>query len=256
MRIQIRDLHLSYEVRVIGETSWLRQLFRADYRMKPVLKGLSLEVADRGVVSILGKNGSGKTTLIKTMAGLLRPTQGEVRILGHEPWRHEAKFLSRIGAVFGQKRMLWPELSLSENFNLLGAIYRVPEGEVRKRVADLTELFNLGSISNRPVKTLSLGESMRAEVACSLLHRPNVLFLDEPTVGMDIKSQNKMRLALKEYVANHDCLVILTSHNTQDIVSLSNQILLLNDGRLEEMNDITGDTRTRIEKIEMRLVNS
>lgn len=256
MRIQTRDLHLSYEVRIIGESSWLRQLFRADYRLKPVLKGLSLEVAGPGVVSILGKNGSGKTTLIKILAGLLRPTQGEVRVLGHEPWRHETKFLSRIGAVFGQKRMLWPELSLVENFSLLGAIYRVPEFEVEKRVSELTELFNLGNISNRPVKTLSLGESMRAEVACALLHRPHVLFLDEPTVGMDLESQNKMRLALKEYVSSHDCLVILTSHNTLDIVSLSDRILLLNDGRLEEMNDITGDMRTRIEKIEMKLVNS
>lgn len=254
--VKISNLRLDYEVRVIGEKKWYRSLFSADYRMKPVLTGVDLVIAKPKIIAILGRNGSGKTTLIKTMCGLLKPTAGSMDVLGFQPHRHESDFLSKIGAVFGQKRMLWPELSIKENFELLGAIYKIPVDTLKERSNELIALFNLEKFNNRPAKSLSLGEGMRAEVAASLLHQPSVLFLDEPTVGMDLESQIMMRRAIKKYTEATPFTVFLTSHNTQDIADLADEIYIIEGGKLESLAVDHTDSLSKIASIEKRLLTS
>ncbi len=236
MMIEVDGLQLDYEVRVLDPgASWFRNLFWGRFERHSVLKNTELKVSGRGITAILGKNGAGKTTLMKILSGILTPTAGRVRVLGCEPSRREAGFLGRVGAVFGQKKMLWPELSLQENMAVTRAVYGIEGSAARAKAQDLIRLFRLEALCDRPVKSLSLGESMKAEMANTLLHGPSVLFLDEPTIGLDVSSQRDMRAAIKGYADENDCHVLLTSHSMKDVAALADRVLMLENGRLSEI---------------------
>jgi ABC-2 type transport system ATP-binding protein len=255
MMIEIEGLALEYEVRVLAPgSSWFRNLFYGRYEKHPVLKGIDLTIGGRGITAILGKNGAGKTTLMKILSGILTPTAGRVRVLDHEPARRHADFLRRIGVVFGQKKMLWPELSLRENMAMTRAVYRVAGEAGRAKAQDLIGLFRLEALADRPAKSLSLGESMKAEMANILLHDPRLLFLDEPTIGLDVSSQREMRAAVKAYAENHDCHVLLTSHSMKDVAALADRVLLLENGRLSEIRRVEDDPADFEAQLEARMV--
>lgn len=245
MLIDIKGLELAYEVRDIDPSlPWWRHMFGGAYRRLPVLQGLELSISGRGITAVLGKNGSGKTTLMKILSGILTPSGGRVSVLGHEPSRRSSGFLRQIGAVFGQKRMLWPELSLSENFALTRAVYGIAPAQCLKRAKELKEFFGLGSLAERPVKSYSLGEAMKAEIANVLLFEPRLLFLDEPTIGLDVSAQGTLRQAIKDYAAARDCHILLTSHYMRDVAALAGRVLLLEGGRFAE---ITADGASEAE---------
>jgi ABC-2 type transport system ATP-binding protein len=252
MLINVNGLRLSYESRHIDpNASLLSRLIKTSYSKREVLKGVELSIADPGISAILGRNGSGKTTLMKLLSGILTPSDGSIEVMGHIPTKRKREFLKSIGAVFGQKKMLWPELSLMENFKLTTALYGVPKSEAELRISELIALFQIWNLLNRPVREYSLGESMKSELANILLFKPKLLFLDEPTIGLDLKSQATLRKSLNEYVRNNFCHILLTSHNMDDIVGLANQVYFLEDGQL----NLIGTNISR-EVLEERLLRS
>lgn len=237
MFIEINDLSLIYETRRIDPNRSLwRHLLSSQYELHPVLKGLNLRIEESGVTALLGRNGAGKTTLVKVLTGILAPSHGFARVLGFDPTQRRKAYLRQIGAVFGQKRMLWPELSLLENWELSGAIYALDKKLCSQRSQELLQLFNLAALADRPAKTYSLGESVKAEIATALLHDPKILFLDEPTIGLDVASQQTLRGAIVRYVAERHCHVLLTSHNLRDVAVLAKRILLLEDGKITDVD--------------------
>lgn len=234
--VEIKNLNLDYEVRRIQENRALwKNLFHSVYEKNSVLRNLSWSIPEKpGITALLGRNGSGKTTLLKVMTGILRPSSGEVSVLGYEPKKRSASFLKSIGVVFGQKRILWPELSVLENLRITGALYALSTDVTNERIASLSRAFDLQKLLERPQKSLSLGESMKAELLNALLPKPKVLFLDEPTVGLDIQSQISIRRMLKDCVERDNCHIVLTSHNLRDIAELASRIFVLEHGQLNE----------------------
>lgn len=255
--IEIHDLEFSYEVRMIDpQRSWLLNLLRSDYRSHPVLRGIDLRVEGAGITALLGRNGAGKTTMIKLLSGILTPNSGEIRVLGFEPRRRQNAYLSQIGVIFGQKKMLWPELSLEENLEITRALYRVAREGHRRRTGELIELFSLAELCQRPVKSYSLGESMKAEIVNVLSYRPRVLFLDEPTIGMDVGSQRTLREAIIRYVDAAECHIILTSHNMRDVAELATDILFLEEGRITRFDKAGGSLQTVEVALEERFLRA
>jgi ABC-2 type transport system ATP-binding protein len=192
-------------------------------------------------VGFLGPNGAGKTTTLKVLAGLLHPSSGEVRVDDHVPQRREDAFLKKITLVMGQKQQLLWDLPPSETFALNRAIYEVPEAQFRHTLAELTELLELGDLVNKPTRTLSLGERMKCELAASLIHRPQVLFLDEPTIGLDVSMQVVIRDFIKSYNERTGATLILTSHYMDDVAALCPRVVVIDrgllsyDGSLDEL---------------------
>jgi ABC-2 type transport system ATP-binding protein len=184
------------------------------------------------MVGFLGPNGAGKTTTLKMLSGLLHPTAGEATVLGHVPWRRDADLLRRITLVMGNRNQLQWDLPVADSFEINRAVYRLPADEYRRTRDSLVELLDIGDLLRKPVRNLSLGERMKAEVAGALLHLPQVLFLDEPTIGLDVTMQKRIRGFLAEYNARHGATVLLTSHYMADVEALCSRVLLLAGGRL------------------------
>lgn len=236
MLIEIEGLDFTYEVRHLDPTaSWSRRLLGGQYREHSVIKGLDMAVSSNGITAMLGRNGAGKTTLMKILTGILTPTRGKISVLGYEPAQRRNGFLRQIGAVFGQKRNLWPELSFAENLAVTRAVYNVSPDQARERSMELIERFGLAPLGDRPVKSFSLGEAMKAEIANTLFFEPRLLFLDEPTIGLDVSAQVVLREAIKSYVARRECHIILTSHNMRDVAALADRVLFMENGRLTDI---------------------
>jgi ABC-2 type transport system ATP-binding protein len=183
-------------------------------------------------VGFLGPNGAGKTTTLKCLSGLLHPTSGRVEVAGFEPRRRDRAFLQAITLVMGQKQQLLWDLPPSETFELNRAIYDVPRPDFKARIDELTELLELGELLNKPTRQLSLGERMKCELAAALVHGPKVLFLDEPTIGLDVSMQVKMREFIKQYNQRHGATLILTSHYMDDVLALCPRVIVIDKGRL------------------------
>jgi len=189
-------------------------------------------------VGFLGPNGAGKTTTLKILAGLLHPTSGAVSVSGFVPQRREARFLSSITLVMGQKQQLLWDLPPAETFALNSAIYGVPEGEAKKTLAELTALLEIGDVMGKPTRQLSLGERMKCELCAALLHRPRVLFLDEPTIGLDVSMQLAVREFIRRYNETTGATVLLTSHYMDDVASLCPRVVVIDEGRLRYDGDL------------------
>lgn len=196
------------------------------------LKGISFTVTPGELVGFIGPNGAGKTTTLKILSGLLYPTAGFVEVLDFNPWDRRPEFLKQIALVMGQKNQLWWDLPAIETFELNRAIYEIPKRDYEENLKELTELLDLGRLLKTPVRKLSLGQRMRMELTAALLHRPKVLFLDEPTIGLDLIAQTKIRDFIYEYNKRYQATILLTSHNMNDLTNLARRVIVINEGQL------------------------
>ncbi|HTN53976.1 MAG TPA: ATP-binding cassette domain-containing protein, partial [Anaeromyxobacter sp.] len=212
--IQVSALSKHYRVhrRPPGLGAALRSLFRRQYDTVRAVDGIAFSVGEGERVGFLGPNGAGKTTTLKMLSGLLHPTAGEIEVAGHVPRRRAADFLKAITLVMGQKQQLLWDLPPADTFELNRAIYEIPRPRFQETVRELTELLELGELVQKPTRQLSLGERMKCELAAALLHRPRVLFLDEPTIGLDVAMQATVRSFVKAYNERFGATVLLTSH--------------------------------------------
>ena len=232
--ITVRDLAKHYQVhkRPPGLAAALKSVVRRRYETVKAVDGISFDIAAGERVGFLGPNGAGKTTTLKMLAGLLYPTSGVARVAEFEPGRRQAEFLRSIMLVTGQKQQLLWDLPPSETFELNRAIYDVPRAQFRETVDELVDLLQLGDLIGKPARQLSLGERMKCELAAALLHRPKVLFLDEPTIGLDVTMQAVVRDFIKTYNERHGATVILTSHYMDDVAALCPRVIVIDHGRL------------------------
>jgi ABC-2 type transport system ATP-binding protein len=232
--IRVRALHKHYTVfeRPPGVAAALRSLFRREQKLVRAVDGIDFEIADGERVGFLGPNGAGKTTTLKVLAGLLHPTSGEVRVDGFEPRRRQDAFLKRIMLVLGQKQQLLWDLPPSETFELNRAVYDVPRAQYEATMRELGELLELGDLVRKPTRTLSLGERMKCELAAALIHRPKVLFLDEPTIGLDVSMQATVREFVKQYNERNAATLILTSHYMEDVAQLCPRVIVIDKGKI------------------------
>src|SRR5947199_526881 len=220
------------KVRDPGLRGALRALLRPRYRDVHAVRDVTFRIDPGEIVAFLGPNGAGKTTTLKMLAGLLYPTSGRVEAAGFVPWTGGPPFKRRIALVLGNRQQLVWDLPPEETFLLNRAIYDIPAGDYRERLAELVTLLELGDVLQKPVRQLSLGERMKCELVASLLHRPPLLFLDEPTLGLDVTAQDAIRRFLIEYRERHGATVLLTSHYMQDVTALASRVLIINRGRL------------------------
>jgi ABC-2 type transport system ATP-binding protein len=232
--IRVRDLRKTYQVseREAGAGAALRSLIQRRSREVAAVDGISFDLAPGEVVGFLGPNGAGKTTTLKMLSGLLHPTDGEVSVLGHLPSRREKEYLRQITLVMGQRNQLVWDIPAAYSFELNRAIYRIPRPEFRRTLDELTALLELEPLLGKPVRNLSLGERMKCEIAAALLHRPRVVFLDEPTIGLDVTMQRRIRAFLSEYNTRFGATILLTSHYMADVEALCRRVLVIHHGRL------------------------
>ncbi len=252
--ITVRDLRKYYEVheRPPGLRAATRSLFRRTYTTVKAVDGVTFAIDPGERVGFLGPNGAGKTTTLKVLSGLLHPTGGEVLVDGHVPRHREEAFLKKITLVMGQKQQLLWDLPPAETFELNRALYDVPRALFRQTLAELTELLELGGLTTKPTRQLSLGERMKCELAASLIHWPGVLFLDEPTIGLDVTMQAAIRAFIRRYNERSGATILLTSHYMDDVAALCPRVIVIDKGRLSY--DGTLDELVRRVRPEKRLV--
>ncbi|PYP30386.1 MAG: ABC transporter [Gemmatimonadetes bacterium] len=220
------------KVRDPGLRGALEALLRPRYRDVHAVREVTFRIDPGEIVAFLGPNGAGKTTTLKMLAGLLYPTSGRVEVAGFVPWGGGPEFKRRIALVLGNRQQLVWDLPPEETFLLNRAIYEIAPAAYRERLAELVTLLELGDVLDKPVRQLSLGERMKCELAAALLHHPPILFLDEPTLGLDVTAQEAIRRFLTEYRDRHGATVLLTSHYMQDVTALARRVLIINRGRL------------------------
>ncbi len=237
-------------IRGNGVSGMVKTLFSRKYDEVRAVDGISFTVPDGEIVGYIGANGAGKSTTIKMMCGILTPSSGTVRIDGEEPYRKRRQVAQHIGVVFGQKTQLWWDIPLIESFKVLKEIYQISDADYKERMAFLGEVLDITRFLSQPVRTLSLGERMRADLAASMLHNPRILFLDEPTIGMDVLVKEKIRLAIHALNKQYGTTVVLTTHDMTDIEDLCSRIILLEkgtilyDGPLTSLTNRFGNLKT------------
>ncbi|WP_394823063.1 ATP-binding cassette domain-containing protein [Pendulispora albinea] len=232
--ISVRGLQKHYRVhkRAPGLKAAAMSLFRRQYTEVAAVGGISFEIAAGERVGFLGPNGAGKTTTLKVLSGLLHPTSGHVSVDGHEPRKREDAFLKKIMLVLGQKQQLIWDLPPHETFELNRAIYEVPRAQYEHTIGELTALLEIRDLVNRPTRQLSLGERMKCELCAALIHNPKVLFLDEPTIGLDVSMQTTIRRFVKDYNERYGATLILTSHYMDDVAALCPRVIVIDKGRI------------------------
>ena len=256
--IEMKGISKTYRIRKreAGIGSAVKALFTRDYTEIHALKEMSFTIPDGQIVGYIGPNGAGKSTTIKILSGILRPDSGECTVNGMVPWEDRKKYVSKLGVVFGQRSQLWWDVPVIESFQLLRDIYRVERGEFQSNLRRLTEQLDLQPFLNAPVRLLSLGQRMRCEIAASLLHSPEILFLDEPTIGLDAVSKLKVREFIQSENRERKITVILTTHDMQDIDALCHRVLLIGkgqlllDGSIEEIRTMAGENLSTEESVE------
>lgn len=243
--IQLDGISKTFKVakRSAGLSQAMKALFFREYTDVKALENISFTIGQGEVVGYIGPNGAGKSTTIKVMSGILLPDGGTCNIMGYTPWEERVAYVRHIGVVFGQRSQLWWDVPVIDSFELLKDIYAIPAAEYKTNYELLAETLDLGDIVRTPVRQLSLGQRMRCEIAASLLHGPRILFLDEPTIGLDAVSKLAVRQFIKDINKEKGVTVILTTHDMSDIEALAERILmigkgrLLYDGKLEELRN-------------------
>jgi len=241
-QIIVRELSKTYRVheREPGLGASLKSLVRRRYRAVRAVDGISFSVRAGEMVGFIGPNGAGKTTTLKMLSGLLYPTSGRAEVEGFVPWEREPEYLRRISMVLGNKSQLMWDIPALDTFHVLGEIYRVGHEELRRTLDELIELLEIGDLLGKQVRNLSLGERMKCELVAALLYRPSVLFLDEPTLGLDVTMQARLRRFMAEYNRRTGATVILTSHYMADVVALCPRVVLIHRGRLLYDGELSG----------------
>jgi ABC-2 type transport system ATP-binding protein len=219
-------------VKATGLAGTVKHFFRRQYRNVDAVRQVTFQIEPGEVVGFLGPNGAGKTTTLKMLTGLIHPSDGTVTVAGYEPFQRKSPFLKEITLVMGQKQQLLWDLPALDSLRINAAIYGLSDKEFRYRIDELTEMLDLGGKLNQPVRKLSLGERMKAEMMAALLHKPKVLFLDEPTLGLDVNAQVAVRNFLQDYNRRYDATILLTSHYMADITALCQRVLLIYQGQL------------------------
>src|SRR3972149_9323969 len=215
-----------------GLSGAFKSLFSPKKKLIRALKGISFTIQPGELVGFIGPNGAGKTTTLKTLSGLLYPTSGFVEVLEYDPWERKSEFLKQIALVMGQKNQLWWDLPAIETFELNRAIYEIPKRQYKEVLDELVSLLEVEKLLKTQVRRLSLGQRMRLELIAALLHKPEVLFLDEPTIGLDILGQEKGRDFIYDYNRKFGATILLTSHNMGDLINLSRRVIVINEGRI------------------------
>ena len=232
MIISIKDINKSFKLfkRKAGLKGALKSFFKRDYYQFHALRNISLNINEGEIIGILGENGAGKTTLIKLMVGLLHPTSGSIVIDGYNPWKRNHEFLKKISIVMGQKNQLWWDIPASESFLLNKHIYGIENSKYKKILNELVDYLDVREKIDVQVRRLSLGERMKMEIIAALLHQPKIVLLDEPTLGLDVISQSKIREFVKHYNNEYKTTFVITSHYTQDIQEMCKRVHVLNKG--------------------------
>lgn len=232
--IEVHNLRKAFQVQQnrTGLKGSFQDLFKRSYKEVVAVNDIDFTIPKGEICGYIGENGAGKSTTIKMLTGILVPTSGEILVNGMVPYKDREKFVRNIGVVFGQRSQLWWDLGVIESFNLLRKVYRVPADEFKKRLDELVQRLDLADILNRPVRKLSLGQRMRCELAASLLHNPSIVFLDEPTIGLDIVVKSEIRDFLKELNQKYETTILLTTHDLQDIEALCSRVIMLDDGQI------------------------
>lgn len=232
--IVVDNLQKKFKIAKQGKTfaNKLSYFFRPQFQELSAVDQISFNINKGEKVAFIGPNGAGKSTTIKLMTGIYQPSGGSIRVFGQDPYIHRKSVAYKIGTVFGQRSQLWYHLPALSSFKLLSTIYDIDKKQFEQRLGVLSEIFQLSKFSSRPVKELSLGERMRCELVASLLHNPEILFLDEPTIGLDIISKDAIRQLIHERAVQHSTTIFLTSHDIADIEKVCDRIILINDGKV------------------------
>lgn len=232
--ITVEELRKSFRVKQKqkGLKASLAAFAKPEYKEVEAVKNISLSVKEGEVLAFIGPNGAGKSTTIKMLTGILYPDGGNMSVFGLSPTKDRRKLAYEIGTVFGQKEQLWTHLTPYDNFMFFGKVYDLTEKETTARILEMTESFELGNFLNTPIRNLSLGQRIRCEIAASLIHRPKILFLDEPTIGLDPVVKENIRQFIKNLNKNFNTTVFLTSHDVSDIEKLCKRIVIINDGKI------------------------
>ena len=240
--IELRQLAKTFRVYEKHEGLWasVRGLFHRRYREVHAVCGIDLDVEQGEFVAFLGPNGAGKTTTLKLLSGVLTPSGGRAAVMGFVPWRRENAYRRRFALVMGQKNQLWWDLPAQESYRLHQQIYRIPADAFRQRLDELTALLDVGRLLKQPVRELSLGERMKMELIAALLHSPEVLFLDEPTIGLDVVAQRNVQQFLKYYQEQRRITILLTSHYMKDVAALCPRVVVIAQGRIRYDGSLSG----------------
>ncbi len=254
--IEFNDICKTYRVarRESGLGNAVKSLFKREYTIINAINNISFSINDGEMVGYIGPNGAGKSTTIKILSGILTPDSGTCLVNGQVPWKDRKEYVGQIGVVFGQRSQLWWDIPVIDSFELLQAIYSIPTPRYRNKLDELTQLLNLEDILKTPTRQLSLGQRMRCEIAASLLHEPKLLFLDEPTIGLDAVSKIAVRDFIKKMNEEHKTTVILTTHDMQDIEAITNRVILIGKGQ-KLLDGTLEDLRLEAESVESKSLN-
>jgi ABC-2 type transport system ATP-binding protein len=232
--ISVKNLRKEFRIpkRKKGILGGIASLFSAENIVKTALDDISFTINEGELVGYIGPNGAGKSTTVKILSGILVPNSGEVEVMGATPWKQRIATVKHLGVVFGQRTQLWWDLPVIESFELLKEIYHISDSDYKKTLTHLVETLELSKLLHVPVRQLSLGQRMRCDIAASLLHSPKILFLDEPTIGLDAVSKLAVRDFIRHLNKEHKVTILLTTHDMDDIESLCNRVLILNEGKI------------------------
>lgn len=232
--IKVENLDKHFKVAKHHRGGWgaVKNLFNREYNLVKAVDGVSFSIQQGELVGYLGPNGAGKSTTLKMLTGLLVPTTGEIEVNGYLPWKERREYVKRIGAVFGQRSTLWWDLPVIESLSLLQHIYSVPEAEFKHNLDEFRELLEMDVFLDTPVRSLSLGQRMRADIAAALLHSPELLFLDEPTIGLDVVAKERIRQFITHINEQRGTTIILTTHDLSDVEKLCRRVMIIDEGNL------------------------
>jgi ABC-2 type transport system ATP-binding protein len=227
--IDLKKIYKTHE-RKEGFLEAIKSIYKRKYKKKVALKGVSFEVQKGEILGLIGPNGAGKSTIIKSLCGILYPTSGEVRSLNYTPWLDRVEYVKNIGVIFGQKSLLWWDLPPLDTYSLLQVIYKIPEKDFRRRLNKMVSLLSVKDVVKQPTRDLSLGERMKCELIAALLHNPSIVFLDEPTIGVDIVAKDRIRKLILETNKKYGTTFIVTTHDMGDIEKLCERVIIINYG--------------------------
>ena len=232
--IEVKNLNKKFKIKEKEEglKGSIKSMFKPKYKIINAVNNISFEIEQGEILAFIGPNGAGKSTTIKMLTGILYPTEGEIKVIGLDPSKQRKQLAYKIGTVFGQKEQLWTHLTPYDNFKFFGAIYDIPDKEIEERIAELIETYELEKFINTPVRNLSLGQRIRCEMVAALIHKPEILFLDEPTIGLDPVVKENIRKLIKKMNKEYNTTIFLTSHDVGDIEKLCKRVIIINNGKI------------------------